>query len=172
MIFTLCGWFPLHLFCDSRYCPQRALLILRNSTRPLIFVAHSLGGLLIKQALIESSKQDRDGRDRNLHKACRAVIFFGTPHRGSPHDASLGLVVASIAKMAQFDINKSILRDLDPRNGSPTLGTLLDDFNSLLVQENIQVYTFQESAGKMGFGPFAGKVDRLRDSTNTYAELL
>ena len=111
----------------------------------------------MKQALIESSKQDRDGRDRNLHKACRAVIFFGTPHRGSP-DASLGSVIAGIAKMMQFDINKSILRDLDPKSGSPILAILLDDFNSLLTQEKIQVYTFQESAGKTGFGPFTGKV--------------
>lgn len=125
--------------------------------RPVIFVAHSLGGLLVKQALIESSKQDRDGRDRNLHKACRAVIFFGTPHRGSP-DASLGSIIAGIAKGMQFDINKSILRDLDPKSGSPTLGNILDDFNSLLTQQKIQVYTFQESAGKTGFGPFSGKV--------------
>lgn len=123
----------------------------------MIFVAHSLGGLLVKQALIESSKQYRDGQDRNLHRACRAVIFFGTPHRGSP-DASLGLVIAGVANMLQLDINKSILRDLDPKSGSPTLGNLLDDFNSLLTQEKIQVYTFQESAGKKGFGPFTGKV--------------
>ena len=47
--------------------------------RALIFVAHSLGGLVVKQALIESSKQARDGRDRNLHKTCHAVMFFGTP---------------------------------------------------------------------------------------------
>lgn len=112
----------------------------------------------MKQALLESSKQERDGRDHNLHKACRAVIFFGTPHRGSP-DASLGLVIANVAKMLQFDINKSILRDLDPKSGSPTLGTLLEDFSSLLRHEGIQVYTFQESAGKTGFGPFTGKVN-------------
>ena len=138
--------------------PQIDVLTPSNYNRPLIFVAHSLGGLLVKQALIESSKQDRDGRDRNLHKACCAVIFFGTPHRGSP-DASLGSIIAGIAKMAQFDINKSILRDLDPKSGSPTLGTLLEDFNSLLIQQEIQVYTFQESAGKTGFGPLTGKVN-------------
>ena len=112
----------------------------------------------MKQALIESSKQDQDGRDRYLHKACRAVIFFGTPHRGSP-DASLALIIAGIAKTMQFDINKSILRDLDPKRGSPTLGNILDDFNSLLTRQNIQVYTFQESAGKSSFGPFSGKVN-------------
>ena len=126
-------------------------------TRPLIFVAHSLGGLFVKQALIESSKQARDGRNRNLHEICHAVIFFGTPHRGSG-DASMGRIIAGIATMLQFDVNKSILRDLDPGSGSGILSTLLDDFNSLLTQKNTEVYTFQESAGKSGFGQFNGKV--------------
>ncbi|KAM0796938.1 hypothetical protein BDR22DRAFT_936967 [Usnea florida] len=125
--------------------------------RPLIFVAHSLGGLLVKQALIESEKQARDGRDRGLHETCHAVIFFGTPHRGSG-DASMGRILAGIATTLQFDVNKSILRDLDPGSGSPTLSTLMDDFNSLLTQRRIEVYTFQESAGKSGFGQFNGKV--------------
>ena len=126
-------------------------------TRPLIFVAHSLGGLLVKQTLIESSKQARDGRNRNLHEKCHAVIFFGTPHRGSG-DASMGRIIAGIATLLQFDVNKSILRDLDPGSGSGTLSTLQDDFNSLLTQKDIEVYTFQESAGKSGFGQFNGKV--------------
>ena len=86
-------------------------------------------------------------------------MFFGAPHRGSG-DASMGRIIAGIAKMLQFDVNKSILRDLDPGSGSPTLSTLVDDFNSLLTQkqEGIEVYTFQESAGKSGFGQFNGKV--------------
>ena len=66
--------------------------------RPLIFVAYSLGGLLVKQALIESSKQARDSRDRNLHEIYYAVIFFGTPYRGSSN-ALIGLIVVGIAKM-------------------------------------------------------------------------
>ena len=123
----------------------------------MIFVAHSLGGLLVKQTLIESEKQARDGRNHNLHETCRAVIFFGTPHRGSG-DASMGLVLAGIAKFLQFDVNKSILRDLDPRSGTTTLSSILEDFNSLVLQKKIEVYTFQESAGKSGFGRFNGKV--------------
>ena len=70
-------------------------------TRPLIFVAHSLSELLVKQALIESSKQARDGRNRNLHETCYAVMFFGTPHRGSD-DASMGRIIAGIATMLQL----------------------------------------------------------------------
>ena len=57
-----------------------------------------------------------------------------------------------------FDINKSILRDLDPSSGSPTLDTLVNDFNDLIDQEDIRVCTLQESAGKSGLSLFNGKV--------------
>lgn len=125
--------------------------------RPLIFVAHSLGGLIVKQALVEAWKTKADGRQRNLHQACRAIIFFGTPHRGS-HDASWGIILANIAKAAQLDSNKSILNDLDPSKGGSALPVLQDDFNGLLRRERFTVHTFQEAAGKYGYNGLNSKV--------------
>lgn len=125
--------------------------------RSVLFVAHSLGGLLVKQALVESEKAARDGQERNLHKACKAVMFFGTPHRGSP-DASWGIVMANIAKVAQFDVNKSMLNDLSPSSNSPTLEVLQDDFNGLMHREKIKVHTFQEGTGKSGVKALSDKV--------------
>ena len=47
---------------------------------PLIFVAHSLGGIVVKRALITATV-------RNAYKAIVdstiAVVFLGTPHHGS-----------------------------------------------------------------------------------------
>ncbi|KAF8251998.1 hypothetical protein K440DRAFT_595037 [Wilcoxina mikolae CBS 423.85] len=47
--------------------------------RPIIFVGHSLGGILILQALIQS-------KSMSVHKpildSTRAIFFFGTPHQG------------------------------------------------------------------------------------------
>ncbi|KAL8690234.1 MAG: hypothetical protein Q9218_004272 [Villophora microphyllina] len=48
--------------------------------RKLIFVGHSYGGLVIKQALVEAFK-DPDARGITEHT--KAVLFLGTPHRGS-----------------------------------------------------------------------------------------
>ena len=84
-------------------------------------------------------------------------MFFGTPHRGSS-DASWGLILASIAKVAQFDVNKSILRELDPASGSSALSVLQEDFNGLLHRQGFKVYTFQEARGKYGLNAFSGKV--------------
>lgn len=111
----------------------------------------------MKQALIESWKAAQDGQHRNLHQMCRAIIFFGTPHRGSS-DASWGLILANIAKVAQYDVNKSILRELNPASGSSALSVLQDDFNGLLRREGLKIYTFQEATGKYGWNAFSGKV--------------
>ena len=40
-------------------------------------------GLLVKQALIEARKQASDPPLYGIYKHTHAVIFFGTPYRGS-----------------------------------------------------------------------------------------
>lgn len=111
----------------------------------------------MKQALFECWKAEHDGQNRNLHKACKSILFFGTPHRGSS-DAAWGTLVANIAKAAQLDVNKSILRDLYPSSGSSTLSGIQEDFNGLLGREHYKIYTFQEAAGKYAWNPLSSKV--------------
>lgn len=67
-------------------------------------------------------------------------------------------MLANIGRLVQLDVNKSILRDLDPSSNSPTLATLLDDFNGLFIREKIQLYSFQEGTGKSGLGGLGSKV--------------
>ena len=51
---------------------------LDHQDRPIVFVCHSLGGIVVKQALVEAHNADE------LHgmtlKATRGIAFFGTPH--------------------------------------------------------------------------------------------
>ncbi|KAL9579751.1 MAG: hypothetical protein Q9203_006566, partial [Teloschistes exilis] len=51
-----------------------------EQTRNLVFVAHSYGGLVIKQALIQASTNPLFA---NIADYTRTVFFLGTPHRGS-----------------------------------------------------------------------------------------
>jgi protein SERAC1 len=54
----------------------------KASGRPLIFVAHSLGGLVCKETILLS----RDNPERHLRKifkCTKGIIFMGTPHTGS-----------------------------------------------------------------------------------------
>ncbi|KAI5780839.1 hypothetical protein EDC01DRAFT_257131 [Geopyxis carbonaria] len=48
--------------------------------RPIIFVCHSLGGLLVKQALINTRTNHEQYGD--ISKRTYGLMFFGTPHSG------------------------------------------------------------------------------------------
>lgn len=52
------------------------------STRSLIFVAHSLGGLVCKKA-IHISKDNPEPHLRAIFQYTKAIAFMGTPHTGS-----------------------------------------------------------------------------------------
>lgn len=50
--------------------------------RPLIFVCHSLGGLLVKQVL-RTAKESSEQTWHRIADHCVAVLFLATPHSGS-----------------------------------------------------------------------------------------
>ncbi|KAH6613521.1 hypothetical protein F5144DRAFT_406716 [Chaetomium tenue] len=63
---------------------NNSLLQLTNlsaTPKPIVFIAHSLGGLIVKQALIFLSKSTRD-HDQRLFGAVYGIVFFGVPHDG------------------------------------------------------------------------------------------
>jgi hypothetical protein len=51
--------------------------------RPVIFIAHSLGGLIVKSALVQASMamDERDAPLKALQLLTIGVLFFGTPQR-------------------------------------------------------------------------------------------
>ncbi|CAG8117209.1 unnamed protein product [Penicillium olsonii] len=52
------------------------------SSRPLIFIAHSLGGLVTKKAIL-LSRNNPEAHLQGVFKSTKAIIFMGTPHKGS-----------------------------------------------------------------------------------------
>ena len=65
---------------------ERLLAEPKLAEAPLVFICHSLGGLLIKQLLREANDQmARRPEVANLLACVRAVIFIATPHTGSVH---------------------------------------------------------------------------------------
>jgi hypothetical protein len=58
---------------------------LANATdRPIIFICHGLGGILVKRALAFSntSKAKQVGHRRSIFTSTYAILFLGTPHYG------------------------------------------------------------------------------------------
>ncbi|KAK3293858.1 uncharacterized protein B0H64DRAFT_417972 [Chaetomium fimeti] len=146
---------------DLLYALQRE----KPARRPVIFVAHSLGGLLVKEAL-RRSESSEEAEFKDIVKSTKGVIFLGTPHRGSPGMADLGQTVRTIAStILRVDSNAALLRALG--TDSPELELGRESFTTLWRKYNFRVKTFQEAWGISGVnaGPLNKKV--VLDTSST-----
>lgn len=120
------------------------------STRPIIFVAHSLGGLVCKAALTLS---DRRSEFKCILDSTIGVIFMGTPHDG----AYLAKWAVQVAKYLRYfrHTNKDVLRNLKP--GSPDVQQVGEDFHYLLRRKDLrlEVFCFYE---ELRMSTFVGKI--------------
>ncbi|KAI9808253.1 MAG: hypothetical protein M1825_004710 [Sarcosagium campestre] len=104
--------------------------------RPLIFVAHSLGGIVVKQALLQAKLEPRY---QSIKDATLGIIFFGTPHRGSDK-ATYGKVLATVAQFMSHRPPPRLVAAL--QTNSDVLLRLTSDFRFQLP--DYQVYSFFE----------------------------
>ncbi|KAA6413191.1 MAG: hypothetical protein FRX48_02935 [Lasallia pustulata] len=97
----------------SDLCLKRRLT--KTRTRPIIFVSHSLGGIVVKSALIHSEAARRGALEehRSIKLSTYGILFMGTPHQGGSgvHLGELMLKVASIFVTADDKILKHLERD-------------------------------------------------------------
>ncbi|KAL2018181.1 hypothetical protein VTK56DRAFT_1206 [Thermocarpiscus australiensis] len=113
---------------------------------PILFVAHSLGGIIVKDAIRRS-------------KACRVqtklIIFLGTPHRGSIY-AGWGEIASNLALLALQDSNKNIIKTLEVN--SEVLDNIHEEFKTIADQFRIRIHSFQEARGVSGMKGLHNKV--------------
>ncbi|CAG8978699.1 hypothetical protein HYALB_00004682 [Hymenoscyphus albidus] len=107
-----------------------SLVAKRNDqNRPLMFLAHSLGGLVVAKALILAvSEPERLDRMR-IYESFAGGIFFGTPFGGSD-EAGRACMVASILQTFKYGKNSALLQNLNPERDS--LKELRRDFTKLI----------------------------------------
>ncbi|PVF97374.1 hypothetical protein CPB86DRAFT_815646 [Serendipita vermifera] len=72
-IFSLAETFVEDLILERRTDPKR----------PIIFLAHSLGGIILKKALALCNAANSDQDKQCIKVSTYAVLFFGTPHSGA-----------------------------------------------------------------------------------------
>lgn len=90
--------------------------------RPIIFIVHSMGGILIKQALLKAIPNEAGYA--SICSSTLGIAFFGTPHGGS-HLASVLSVVATITPGVSGTHGKLLAE------GSADLKQLSWDFNQI-----------------------------------------
>jgi formylglycine-generating enzyme required for sulfatase activity/pimeloyl-ACP methyl ester carboxylesterase len=92
--------------------------------RPLIFICHSLGGLLVKEVIRLASSQGVESW-LPISKQTRGVVFLATPHTGaglSDMLQKLGKVLRTTVSVEELSRNAAQLRGLNEwyRNNSTT----------------------------------------------------
>jgi len=100
----------------------------QTSTRPIIFVAHSLGGLVVANSL--AAKYNTDAQGKEVVDCTYGTIFLGTPFKGS--DKAPWAEVARRLLSMFGDSTDQTIKDLDKR--SKKLQQISIDFHMVLQQ--------------------------------------
>ncbi|KAK3941650.1 vegetative incompatibility protein HET-E-1 [Diplogelasinospora grovesii] len=85
-------------------------------SRPIIFLAHSMGGLVVKKAYTIGKIDDRYSQ---IIALVRGIIFFSTPHRGSSLAETLNRVLSVMVGLSkkvyvsELESNSTSIRDIN-----------------------------------------------------------
>ncbi|GAA5628758.1 hypothetical protein Brsp05_04057 [Brucella sp. NBRC 12953] len=101
--------------------------------RPIIFVCHSLGGLLVKQ-ILRTAKESIDEDWRRVGESCLGVLFIATPHSGS---SVANLLKFFVQGFTSVHVNK-LLED------NAELQELNESFRSQCHQKGTSVFVYHE----------------------------
>ncbi|KAI1126898.1 hypothetical protein F5Y10DRAFT_243740 [Nemania abortiva] len=104
-----------------------------SNSKPLVFLAHSLGGIILKEAFSMMAIGDDQGRhilDRFL-----GGIFFGVP--------SHGMKTSHLLAMVRGQVNEQVVSDLS--TDSEYLGVLDDSFSGLVLTRHMRLYWAYET---------------------------
>eukprot|EP01135_Chromosphaera_perkinsii_P000601 Nk52_evm4s136 gene=Nk52_evmTU4s136 len=122
---------------SRRSLTQRASILLQKLkmasigvNRPILFVTHSMGGLLVKQMLYDASKKEEYS---DIFFNTRGIVFFSTPHRGSKL-ADIGNRIKAVYKPS--------IEVQELQMDSPALENLNEEFSHF---EHIECLSFGES---------------------------
>ena len=133
--------------------------ILRRRTystgRPIIFVAHSLGGLVCQDALLVCNNPNEEYQRDILSSTC-GVAFLGTPHAGSDFQKFASAVADIISLCPLKEPNKNILEVLNSH--SEVLANIKDGFLTMVRTRmeshlpTIRLHTFVEELPMTALG--------------------
>ncbi|KAI4601048.1 Serine active site containing protein 1 [Pestalotiopsis sp. 9143b] len=115
-----------------------------QTDRPLIFICHSLGGILVKRTLISAKHSDTY---QNIVNNTYGIIFFGTPHRGG-NNAKIGDAFAGVVRRLGRKPKNSFMSAL--KSDSWFANSITNDFRQFL--EEFHFLSFYETRPLGMFG--------------------
>ncbi|KAL5339177.1 hypothetical protein BJX70DRAFT_397953 [Aspergillus crustosus] len=131
--------------------------------RPIIFVCHSLGGLVVKRALIYSRSLTNEKVEhlRSIYVSTYGILFLGTPHNGS-EVAKWGLLLQNICSAVLpkkfMESSPQLIKALKTNNET------LQNINSLFTDmlPRFRIYFFHETLST----DFKGTRELIVDETS------
>jgi ankyrin repeat protein len=132
-------------------------------SRPLLFVCHSLGGIVVKDMLRQACHSMNPDLQHAFHSTV-GIIFFGTPHIGADPQSLLREMVERLAKLAGIVVNQDVVRTLLPN--SERLRQLRDEFLPIVQKHGWRMHSFQEALGVRSLGG-----DRVVEDSSSYLGL-
>lgn len=72
----------------------------RTPDKPLLFITHSLGGLIVKQALRKCSDSGNE-KNKRVSKQTIGVFFIATPHHGAKLATTISAIIKSVSKTVE-----------------------------------------------------------------------
>ncbi|KAI5836715.1 hypothetical protein DFP73DRAFT_453508, partial [Morchella snyderi] len=109
--------------------------------RPLVFICHSFGGLIVKQTLVTAATTRKPGTDEVLEsadqilKSTAALLLYGVPNRG--------LRIESLLPMVRGQPNHSLVEALKPE--STYLELLHHNFCTHFTFPDSEIISFWET---------------------------
>lgn len=101
--------------------------------RPLIFAAHSLGGLVLKEVMVQMFSGG--AADSRNFRATFGILFFGVPNQG--------MDISSLLAMVRGQPNLHFLSTLSKDGGF--LQGLIEKFRATFDFQDSQIYSFYET---------------------------
>ncbi|KAI0552310.1 hypothetical protein F4679DRAFT_535245 [Xylaria curta] len=125
--------FAKEILFEMRFGKDGSGRDLNFGANPIIFVVHSMGGLVVKKAYLLGL---HDANYQQVTKGVSAIIFLSTPHRGTNLAKILNRVLA-----ASFQSAKHFISDLS--KSSSAIEELNEQFRH--VAPNLSIWSFYET---------------------------
>ncbi|KAK2861439.1 hypothetical protein FQN49_004195 [Arthroderma sp. PD_2] len=107
----------------------------KERTRPLIVVAYSLGGIVLKKVLITCNNKPSL---RHILAALSGIVFLAAPHR----ESALADVASRLVSQLNISLPQKFITTL--RQNSPELESVANDFRQIADQRSLPISSFYE----------------------------
>ena len=113
-----------------------------TTSKPIVFVCHSFGGIVVKKALILAHERSSDPQYKDILDNTKAIAFLGVPHKGSD-SAWWATFAARALKGASLGTSTNTALVTDLRKNSTTLTNVSKQFVDRA--KGLAVYSFYET---------------------------